>query len=32
MAKEFEFDPVKRDKGGKEAEAVIWSCSVLEKL
>ena len=31
MAKEFEFDPVKRDKGGKEAEAVIWSCSVLEK-
>ena len=31
MAKEFEFDPVKRDKGGKEAEAVIWSCSVLDK-
>ena len=31
MAKEYEFDPVKRDKGGKEAEAVIWSCSVLEK-
>lgn len=31
MSKEFEFDPVKRDKGGKEAEAVIWSCSVLEK-
>lgn len=31
MVKEFEFDPVKRDKGGKEAEAVIWSCSVLEK-
>lgn len=31
MGKEFEFDPVKRDKGGKEAEAVIWSCSVLEK-
>lgn len=31
MTKEFEFDPVKRDKGGKEAEAVIWSCSVLEK-
>lgn len=31
MAKEFEFDPVKRDKGGKEAEAVIWSCSVFEK-
>ena len=31
MAKEFEFDPVKRDKGGKAAEAVIWSCSVLEK-
>lgn len=31
MTKEFEFDPVKRDKGGKEAEAVIWSCSVLDK-
>lgn len=31
MAKEFEFDPIKRDKGGKEAEAVIWSSSVLEK-
>lgn len=31
MVKEFEFDPVKRDKGGKEAEAVIWSCSVLDK-
>lgn len=31
MDKEYEFDPVKRDKGGKEAEAVIWSCSVLEK-
>lgn len=31
MSKEFEFDPVKRDKGGKEAEAVIWSCSVLNK-
>ena len=31
MAKEFEFDPVKRDKGGKEAEAIIWSCSVLDK-
>lgn len=29
--KEFEFDPVKRDKGGKEAEAVIWSVSVLNK-
>ena len=23
--------PIKRDKGGKEAEAVIWSSSVLEK-
>lgn len=31
MAKEFEFDPVKRDKGGKEAEAVVWSVSVLDK-
>lgn len=31
MSKEFEFDPVKRDKGGKEAEAVIWSVSVLDK-
>lgn len=31
MGKEFEFDPVKRDKGGKEAEAVIWSVSVLDK-
>lgn len=31
MARDIEFDPVKRDKGGKEAEAVIWSCAVLEK-
>ena len=29
--KEFEFDPIKRDKGGKEAEAVVWSVSVLDK-
>lgn len=29
--KEFEFDPVKREKGGKEAEAVVWSVSVLNK-
>lgn len=31
MARDIEFDPVKRDKGGKEAEAVVWSCAVLEK-
>lgn len=31
MSKDFEFDPVKREKGGKEAEAVVWSVSVLNK-
>lgn len=31
MTKNFEFDPVKRERGGKEAEAVVWSVSVLDK-